>query len=217
MDTSSIAVQFVDLALKYEWNMVEELPAEEMETLQKIIVKSGFKDGCVVRGKIEGHYLDQEGRKTVETYPVNTFCPFKVVNPDGDDEIATSFLDDVLKLVVPRIGEEIPTREQFIERVQEKINQAISLKPIQLTSAGDFLVKHLPTFATDHPQDGELLRSCVGMHQYCGGWLDRHRATATHDAISCRECNLRVLIPREVETYGDLREALASQWKEGSV
>ena len=106
-------------------------------------------------------------------------------------------------------------REELIKFVQAEIERSIPLEPIQLTPEGDFLLEYPPNltpgFLVDHTRDDHRLNSCVGVHKYCGSWMDRHGATATHDAISCRGCRLRVLFPKEVKTYGELRQTLAAK------
>lgn len=223
MDTTSIATQFVDLALKYEqWGKIEDLPREEVEILLRIVKAASFEARDVVLGKLTGNYLDQEGRKTVDTYPINSFCPFKVVSREGNDEQATSWLDYVLELVVTKVEGKVKTREQLIEMVQSSINKAIPLEPIRLTPEGDFLIEDASCASLEparihHTRDNQLLHSLVGVHKHCGGLLDRQRATTTSDVLVCRKCYLRVAFPREVETYGDLRQALANQQKGASV
>ncbi len=60
-------------------------------------------------------------------------------------------------------------------------------------------------------RDDDELRLCVGVHDVCGGWVDRKPVSKTHDAIVCRSCYLRVVIPKldTIRTYGELRQYLA--------
>ncbi|MEK7192966.1 MAG: hypothetical protein AAB682_02410, partial [Patescibacteria group bacterium] len=61
-----------------------------------------------------------------------------------------------------------------------------------------------------HPRDESRLKvSFAGKHLVCGNRLDRLAVTPTFHAIVCKECCLRVLFPKEVETYGELRKYLA--------
>ena len=82
------------------------------------------------------------------------------------------------------------------------------LKPIVLTTAGETLREH-PTFAPtgEHATDADVLYAPhrVGIHDVCGGELDILDVSATHAAILCRLCRLRVTVPKTVVTYGDLR------------
>jgi len=48
------------------------------------------------------------------------------------------------------------------------------------------------------------------MHEECGS-VDFKSISATHNAIYCRHCGLRVAIPKEIDTYGKLRQYLADK------
>jgi len=82
------------------------------------------------------------------------------------------------------------------------------LVPIVLTTAGETL-REYPSFAPtgEHATDADSLftQHRVGIHDVCGGELDIREVSATHSAILCRLCRLRVTVPKTVVTYGDLR------------
>ncbi len=216
----NIALKFVDLVLKYEkWDKVKELPENELQILHYIVLVAGFNPKKVVPGKLTGHYRNQDGSRTGETYPINCLCPFKVINQeDGDHYFATGWLDCSFRRVAWGAARLKISREKLIETIIKEIKRSIPLIPIQLTPEGDLLQEYPPsmlafglTYFVDHAKDDHQLNYCVGVHKHCNGWMDRVRATETHDAICCRNCHLRVLFPKEVRTYGELRQALASQ------
>lgn len=220
MDTAAVASRFVDLALGRNWARgvieTEGLSDDEVGVLFEIVKAAGFEAGGIVPGWLRGSYLDQDGSKTGETYPINSICPFKVVDQGGSDLYsATGWLDCALQLVIGHSGRE--EREQLVEMLGEEIERSIPLQPIQLTPEGDLLREYPPSerlsspYFVDHTRDDHKLLSCVGVHMYCGGWMDRHASTAKYDVIVCRHCHLRVLFPKEVKTYGELRQALMAQ------
>src|SRR3989344_1709972 len=99
MKTTEIAAQFVGLALKHDWSKIKELPADEVQILFVTVSAAGFEPTKVVPGKLVGHYRDQDGSSTGETYPINSSCPYKVISRDGDgDYHATGWLDSALSL-----------------------------------------------------------------------------------------------------------------------
>lgn len=209
--TTEIAQSFVDLALKYDWGLVTELPPSDVQILFETVSAAGFKVMKVVPGKLRGDYLEQGGERTGKTYPINSFCPYKVVSQTGEDYFhATGWLDCALRLVI-RTGMDRP---QLIKRVQQEIKRSIPLDPIKLTTEGDMLREYPSSsndYFVDHTRDDCILSSCVGIHDRCNGWVERLKATATYDALSCRHCHMRILFPKEVKTYRDLRKALASK------
>jgi len=202
----------------------------------EIVSAAGLNPKKVTLGRLVGNYLDQDGSKTGENYPINGLSPFKVVNQEGNDHyFATGWLDDAMCRVVfggikqsatravygflPE-GKEEPFKET-VEAIRLEIERSIPLNPIRLTTEGDMLEEYPPSvnnsWFVNHTRDNNELRDCVGIHKYCGGWIDRHRATTTRDAVVCRACHLRVLFPKEVKTYGELRQVLARQFASVSV
>ena len=210
MKTTEIAVSFVDLAFKHDWSKIKKLPADEVEILFATVSAAGFEPTKIVLGKLVGHYRDQDGSSTGETYPINSHCPYKVISRDGDDHYhATGWLDRALYFA--KRGTD---RQERIKAIQHEIERSVPLKPIQLTAEGDLLREYPPSgdYFVDHTRDDRELSSCVGVHDFCNSWMDRTRATKTHDAIVCRDCHLRVLLPKEIKTYGELRQVLASKF-----
>ena len=208
MKTTEIAASFVDLALKHDWS--KELSADEVQILFTTVSAAGFEPTKVVPGKLVGHYLDQDGSRTGETYPINGLCPYKVIDQDGEDHYhATGWLNQILNFAKKETD-----RQECIKAIQYGIERSIPLKPIQLTAEGDLLQEYPPSsnYFVDHTRDDRELDSCAGVHSFCNGYMDRIRATKTHDAIICRRCYLRILFPKEIKTYGDLRQVLTSKF-----
>lgn len=221
--TQEVASRFLDLALKHKWNEVEEgLNADEVQVLLDLVRAAGFEAEAVVFGRMRGNYLEQDGTSTGETYPINSLCPFKVVGERGTDHyLATGWLDCALKFArraTEGMVEDSEWRQDRVCALVEVIKESVPLTPIQLTPEGDLLGEYPPSlhngdyheYFVTHSRDEDRVSGCVGIHQYCNSWMDRNRATATHDSITCRRCHLRVLFPKEVRTYGDLRDALTS-------
>lgn len=74
------------------------------------------------------------------------------------------------------------------------------IKPIVLTKFGEILNPDSKT-----GNDDNNLSTGVGLHDVCGGWFDLRPISETHKALVCSACKLRVVMPAEVTTYGDLR------------
>lgn len=212
-ETILTATRFVDLVRKYEkWDYIKELPVEEMQVLFAIVAAAGFEPKEIKLGKLEGHYCDQGGY-TGERYPINNLCLFKVVNQEDEDHyFATGWLDNMFQRVLLGMKQKEDHEQRLIEAIAWGIEQSVPLAPIQLTVLCDMLREGSPRFVSgyfvEHTKDDGILSSCVGVHKYCDGLMDRRRATELHDAIVCRSCYLRVLFPKEVKTYGDLRRYL---------
>ena len=75
-------------------------------------------------------------------------------------------------------------------------------EPILLNKYGEKLNKHPDASC----EDERRLSSPIGLHAFCNGWVDIRKVSETHQAIICRVCKLRIIIPIEIKNYGDLRK-----------
>jgi len=73
------------------------------------------------------------------------------------------------------------------------------MEPIILTEYGETLESYP---GLKNGDEGNLSTS---IHSVCGGWVDVEPVSETHRVILCRRCRLRVVIPNEVTTFGELR------------
>lgn len=223
-ETKEIASRFVDLVMKYDyWEKIEQLPADEMQILFDVVFAAGFELKAIVLGKLRGNWHDQGG-PTGETFPINELCPFKVVKEEGNHHFATGWLDCALRRVTHGATRERESRDQIIEAIHAEIERSVPLKPVQLTPEGDLLQEYPRkpnsfgfSHFVDHARDNHEFGSYASLHKYCYGGMNRRRATEKYDALVCGQCYLRVLFPKEVRTYGELRQALASQFAQTSV
>lgn len=211
-----IARKFVALATKYAggWKEVKALPANELKVLFDTVKAAGFEPKKIIPGKLTGDYCEQDGSPTGKTYDVNGTCRFKIICEEGVNYHATGWLDTMVWVMSTgghRYEEGSP-----VEQTKREILRSVPLEPVQITVDGGLLREYPPSiqmsYLVDHDRDEDELGDCAGVHMYCGSWVDRQRATKTHDALVCRGCHLRVLFPKKVRTYGELRQALAPQF-----
>ena len=90
------------------------------------------------------------------------------------------------------------------------------MNPIVLTRHKDTLVEYPAAFdgeVNDNSNLTSLVGSIVGQHKVCGGRLEIGSTSEIWNAIICRSCYLRVVFPKEVDTYGKLREWFAMMIK----
>jgi len=79
------------------------------------------------------------------------------------------------------------------------------LKPIILSKYSEILLE----YPSSNSDDSKKLSICIGVHDICNGFLDIKRISNTHKVIICRSCGLRIVVPKRVITYGDLRKHFA--------
>ncbi len=76
------------------------------------------------------------------------------------------------------------------------------MKRIRLTTQGEYLLLQSFTFKTAH--DDMKLVSCIGSHEFCAGWMNVVQVSETQQALHCRRCNFRLVIPLVVNTWKKL-------------
>ena len=213
------ATRFVDLVLSRSeddwWNNVRDLPSGEVKVLLDIVSAAGFKPKGVVSGTLFNYFQNDTG----PTGPLKNFCPFKVIDNDNNGcRLATGWLSCAFYRTLSGFLRRNESRERIIDVMGEEIKRSIPLEPIQLTKEGDFLCENLYALRTvkleyfiEHVRDENELKFSwsLGSHKFCEGLMWRVRATEDRDAVICRGCNsIRVLFPRRVKTYSDLRQDL---------
>lgn len=209
------AQRLVGFVIKYCNSIPDNLPMEEVQVLVDTLKAAGFEFSKVVPGKLRGKYRDDQG-ETGETYAVNGTCPYKVVGNGDDNWLATGWLNDVIVGTISEFRWKDPVEVELIKFVVKEIKRAVPLEPIRITSDGDMLEEYPPSSPSsnlvDHTDDTKSMSSsAVGIHQDCRGWLDRKSPSRAYDALICRECHLRVVIPRGIKTYGDLRAHMVKE------
>lgn len=74
------------------------------------------------------------------------------------------------------------------------------MEPITLNEAGEQLIT-----IDDMSEESTLTSFNVGRHLVCGGTMRIFEVSKTHNTLVCPECFFRILLPKGVKTYRDLR------------
>ncbi len=158
-----------------------------------IVRAAGFdaRDAAIEPRK--GRYYDQDG-PTGDTYALNGSSGIAVLENDG----ATVWLNTVWCKVmygdVPKLAQEL----------KALIENARPLAPIVVSEYGEEIGEYPPSDVMGkHARDADAISTCI--HRICRSWVDCKSISRTHSALVCRECKMRIVFPREIKTYGDLR------------
>jgi len=87
---------------------------------------------------------------------------------------------------------------------------------ILLTQFNEILSIRKPR--TDDSIDGAYADLGIGIHKICKSTVCSREISETHRAIFCKGCGLRIVIPKEIDTYAKLnawcQEQIAQQKKQ---
>jgi hypothetical protein len=216
-----VARRFVNLVFNYErWDQVEELPHEHLQVFYEIVREAGFKHAKLKPGKLMGCYRDGRYCPSVGG-PINHLSPYKVVGKEGDDPFATGWLTCALTRVASGRVLNQPA-QKLIVVLADEIERSVPFEPITLTLRGDVLVERPPwpsgigsEFFVKRIQEQDSLTSHLGagLHEKCGGVIDFRNIEGLYALLLCshERCRLRVVCPKGVTTYRDLREGMAAK------
>lgn len=204
------ATEFVDLVLQHEtWSEVKWLHIDNLNILLAAVIAAGFEARAVRKGTVSGYFRGPHGEHTTETYVLNAGCRFKVIALDGGDHrLATLWLVGAVANVRMWRDMDNYSREDIIAIMMGVIEDSVPLRPIRLTNENDFL-REFSFKDSTHTRDVDDVDHCVGVHADCDGWVERRKKNSTHDQLVCHGCySLHVSFPREVKSYGELRQYL---------
>jgi len=113
-------------------------------------------------------------------------------------------------IILTREGDTLMLPEQ--PKLHDECLQEVEVY-IRLPTDLDALELGMYPFAEMVANDPELIggtssyreSTMWGQHEECGGLLWVPKISKSHRAIVCQNCNLRVPIPIEIKTYGELR------------
>lgn len=77
---------------------------------------------------------------------------------------------------------------------------AAEAQGIVISVFGETIRPESPAKTPDDP----LPRNGGIIHMRCNGWVDLKTVSETHDALYCRSCGMRVVIPKKVSTWRSL-------------
>ncbi len=199
----SIAQDFVDLAMKYDWRETEKIEDQEIQVIFDTVDAAGFNPGQIVPGK-----LVYQGTNPCV---INEYFKFQVIRRNKPHYFATGWADCAVRRVVFG-SKKKESHNRLVEVISQEIENSIPLLPIQITPEKDMLREPNPKmpligfrYFVKHTREDDIISTgCVGVHENCNGIIQRVSETM----ICCTKCGLKVLIPISVRTYGDLRYAL---------
>ena len=79
------------------------------------------------------------------------------------------------------------------------------MKKILINNEEGFIKPYPEKPSKKDEKDTELF-SCIGVHEFCEGWIDKTKVSKEYQALHCRRCNLRILTPLSVDTWLKLNE-----------
>lgn len=89
-----------------------------------------------------------------------------------------------------------------------------NIEPIKLTYSGITLVMdftHFVGIIPGHDDSSLSLESHIGIHELCRGFVHCIFISKTHKALHCKNCGFRIEMPKEINTYGKLRQWCADR------
>ena len=210
---TEIVEAFLNLINKLDSNAYQYLNNEEERVILNLLRATGQKPTKVTVESLIGCILDDDGRKTSQSYIINPRLRLCVHDCEGNISFAMSkwleiFYDHSISYT-PK-NRRHPDNISILVKI---IEESKPLTPIQLTHEGDILEEHYPHAGLEihhaHVNDKTILSKKLGLHKYCEGEIWRIRVAREYNALYCNSCHLRISFPNIIWTYGELRKYMA--------
>ena len=82
---------------------------------------------------------------------------------------------------------------------------------IPLTRDDDQLLPYNFDEGEEFDSKEKINHASTFVHAVCRGWMDLKRSSRTSNVLHCRQCGLRVALPRSIETIGEMDTYLRSR------
>ena len=178
---------------------------QQNQVILELLRYVGFKVSHLVYEPSTIHLRDDDGSSSDEIRVLNKNSNIKVFDDEEEHQKATSWLDEIWHLVGQPAKYVLELGEKLIA-LSKAIEESVQLEPIVLTEYGETLRECSARLPEHHIHDKDKLKSIVGTHDICSGYLDLKPVSEHSNAIVCRSCHLRVVIPKTITTYGEIRE-----------
>jgi hypothetical protein len=86
----------------------------------------------------------------------------------------------------------------------------MTVDKIKLPEPEGFLLPY-PGSPPDKPAMEVVIGVVAGVHEVCNGYVNFDYVSEAYGAMSCRKCKLRILVPRTVVTWADLKTYLEGE------
>jgi hypothetical protein len=171
----------------------------------------GFEGRLVIKGVIP--------RRKYE-FSAEPVLDIRAVTSDGKDDAYVTSLLERLAITAVRLRSYVALVEDAVSTIASHLSMWRPLVRVQLNLDGECLTGFCPLpEINDFDEAGSMghlyafpnelsvmeTGKIVGVHELCGGLVERYRATPERDALICKQCGLRVLIDQKVKTHGELR------------
>lgn len=178
------------------------LASEETDIVQALLKRGGFDVVTLAKDKVMGSRLISQDES--EPYLANPTSGYRAVDQFATTE-PSSWLEMFWRrtLGLVRSGKQ----QEAISFLQEQFRKCRPLVPVVVNIYGDTFKEPYRQAGENRSTNGSKISTLV--HAYCGGWADLKTSSPSHQALLCRKCHLRLPVPTEVTTWGELRKHFA--------
>ncbi len=214
-DIAKIARAFLDLfnKHKHQWEHPPvQLETEEIQVLKATMV--GFPQvTTLLPGECEHRQIINSGGRCIRYTHL-----FRAVDKDGHIcSFPTGWLEHLINRTQSHNWRIKPTQLMVKAEIERSF---LRFKPIRFNREGEMIGERGnpdPEMFTEfeyyrdrlHDDDPVELKEHNLIHMVCGGMIARRSVSLTHDVLLCECCNLRLHIPSDAKTYGNLRRHFA--------
>lgn len=176
--------------------------ADEEQVVKDLLARGGFEIADLSKERVMGSRVISED--DTEPYLTNPASGYKVVDRFGTTE-PSSWLEWFWSRAASLIHNN--KREEAVVFLREQLEKCRPLAPIIVNAYGDIFREAYREAGVSRCTDASIIKN-VG-HAFCNNYVDLKVISPSHRVLLCKGCMLRLPIPNEVETWGQLRAHFA--------
>ena len=176
----------------------KRLPSpKRLKLTRQLVEAAGYEIVVFEPGNVHGRNIT--GPDESESYVANPITKLRVCSHDDNTEpsIWLEQLTSRLSGVIRHQG-----REAAAEKLTESLSKPGPFKPVVISKFGETICE---TFSQNLTHSGDDHSLSLVTHMVCQCYVDLKSVSPSHNALVCRGCHMRVVIPKSLATVGDLR------------
>ncbi len=179
---------------------------EQYAVIRELLETAGYEITTLEKGTVHGREIVDVDES--RSFVANPFSGIKALGLDNNSEPAC-YLEMIWRRTAGLLKH--PGRDEALKYLEGEITEHIGpFKPVVVSSYGEEI---RATFSQNFAHKGEETKlACSGSiaHSICSYRVELKQISSTHNALVCSGCGMRIVIPAEVETVGQLRTHFSS-------
>lgn len=187
-------------------DVIEEKIESEEERhaiIRTIVEMAGYDIVTFEKGTVHGREIVDVDES--RSFVANPLSELRILGLDENSE-PSCYLEMLWRRAAGLLRH--PGRDEALTYLEKELTTHVGpFKPVIVSEINEMIRAGFSQNYT-HSGDGTKLKNSL-VHAICSSYVDFKSVSPTHNVLVCRGCHMRIPIPKEIETIGDLRRHFA--------